>query len=160
MKKKSKNELADMFSIGPDGKISESMQWMTDDGIARGREALTTLTRMSKHQGKAAQKVICAAQSGTHAINEAVAANMSANANAMFDAAQAIASAKSFDEVVRLQAEFMHKQAATFAQQTQELMQLATSATQRTIETTNEAAAKSIKKMQKEGLGLSQNIAG
>ena len=159
MKKKSEHELSDMFNIGPNGKISENMQSMTDDGIAKGREVLTTFTRLSKHQGKAAQKVMCAAQSGTQAINEAVASNMSANANALFDAAQAIASAKSFDQVVRLQAEFMQKQAAVFAQQTQELVQLATSEMQRTFEATNDAATKSIKKMQKEGLGLSQNIA-
>ena len=70
--------------------------------------------------------------------------NASANGEAAFDAALAIARARTLPEIARLQADFMQQQLAVANAQTQELFQLSAKIAKQTFETVNAAAAKTV----------------
>ncbi|MCX6612826.1 MAG: phasin family protein [Acidobacteria bacterium] len=65
-----------------------------------------------------------ASQAGARAIGAKIVDNTVSNTAAVFDAAQAIARAKTLPDATRLQAEFFQKQFALAGAQTQELFEL------------------------------------
>ncbi len=75
--------------------------------------------------------------------------NATANTEAVFNAAQAIAKAKSLPEAARLQTEFFQKQLAVAGEQTKELFELSARVAQQAFQTVNEVAAKSFDQMKK-----------
>ena len=77
------------------------------------------------------------------AFGEKVLHNTTVNTEAAFDAAQAIARARSLPEAARLQADFMQQQLAVAGAQTKELFELSTKLARQTLESVNAAAAKS-----------------
>jgi phasin family protein len=81
----------------------------------------------------------------TKMLNEKIAQNLTANAEAAFGAAQAIAAAKSLPEIAKLQSEFVQKLAAQTTEQTKEFFDLSTRATQHLFEKAQSAATKSFK---------------
>jgi hypothetical protein len=74
--------------------------------------------------------------------------NTAANAEAAFNAAQAIATAKTLPEISKLQSEFVQKLVAQTTEQTRELLVPSTRATQHLFETAQSAAAKSFNSIQ------------
>ena len=62
----------------------------------------------------------------TKMLNEKIVQNLTANAEAAFSAAQAIATAKSLPEIAKLQSEFVQKFAAQATEQTKEFFDLST----------------------------------
>jgi phasin family protein len=84
-----------------------------------------------------------AAWGSTKMLNEKIAQNLTANADAAFSAAQAIATAKSLPEIAKLQSEFVQKLAAQATEQTKEFLDLSARATQHLLE--RAAATKSFK---------------
>ena len=83
------------------------------------------------------------------AIGEKVLQNSVVNTEAAFDAAQAIARAKTFPEAVRLQANFVQQQLAVASSQTKELFELSTKVAKQTFETLNVAATKGFEQLKK-----------
>ena len=81
----------------------------------------------------------------TKMLNEKIVQNLTANAEAAFSAAQAIATAKSLSEIAKLQSEFVQKFAAQATEQTKEFFDLSTRATQHLFEKAQSAATKSFK---------------
>jgi phasin family protein len=81
----------------------------------------------------------------TKMLNEKIVQNLTANAEAAFGAAQAIATAKSLPEIAKLQSEFVQKFAAQATEQTKEFFDLSTRATQHLFEKAQSAATKSFK---------------
>jgi hypothetical protein len=67
-------------------------------------------------------------------LNEKLVQNLTANAEAAFTAAQAMATAKSLPELAKLQGEFVQKFAAQASEQTKEFFDLSTRATQHLFE--------------------------
>jgi phasin family protein len=78
-------------------------------------------------------------------LNDKIAQNLAANAEAAFTAAQAIATAKSLPEIAKLQSEYVQKVAAKAAEQTKEFFDLSARATQHLFEKAQAAATKSFK---------------
>ena len=78
-------------------------------------------------------------------LNEKIVQNLTANAEAAFSAAQAIAIAKSLPEIAKLQSEFVQKFAAQATEQTKEFFDLSTRATRHLFEKAQSAATKSFK---------------
>jgi len=76
-------------------------------------------------------------------MSEKIGANAAASTEATFEAAQAIARAKTVPEVGRLQAEFVQQQFATTTAQAQELFELSIKVSQRTFGVVSEAASRS-----------------
>ncbi len=133
----------DMFKAAQDVKIPESIQAMAEDGVAKSREAYKKVQDLTKDNAKVVEEVVMATQAGVKAIGEKVIHNTTLNAAAVFDAAQAMARARSIPEAARLQADFMQQTFAIAGSQTKELFELSTKVARQTIETVNAAAARS-----------------
>jgi phasin family protein len=78
-------------------------------------------------------------------LNEKLVQNLTANFEATFTAAHAIATAKSLPEIVKLQTDFLQKLTAQATEQTKEFFDLSARATQHVLEKAQAAASKSFK---------------
>jgi hypothetical protein len=97
------------------------------------------------------EDVMVAAHAGAKTIGEKVLRNTEINTEACFDAAQAIARAKTIPEAVRLQSNFVQQQLAVAGAQTKELFELSAKVAQQTFETVNSAATKAFDQVKKAG---------
>lgn len=139
----------DMFSAGKDAKIPENMSALAEDAVAKSRDVYNKVAAASKDQAKVVEDVMLTAQAGAKSIGEKMMANTLANTEAAFDAAQAIAKAKTFPEVARLQANYWQQQFATAGAQSKELFELSTKVAKQTFETVGSAATKSFEQIKK-----------
>ena len=139
----------EMFNVAKDARIPENFQAMAEDAVSKGRETYQKMNDTAQEQVKTAEEVMLAAHAGTKAIGEKVLSNTAANAEALFDAAQAMARAKTLPEAARLQADFVQQQATAATAQTKELLELSAKVTKQTFESMNAAAAKSFEQMKK-----------
>lgn len=139
----------DMFKAAQDGKIPESLQAMAEDGVAKSREAYQRIQSATRDNAKIVEELVLAAQVSAKALGEKVIENTSANAAAAFDAAQAIARARSIPEAARLQADFVQQQMAAASAQTKEFFELSSRMTQQAIESVNAAATRSFEQFKR-----------
>jgi len=139
----------DMFRAAQEARIPESMQAMAEDGVAKTREAYQKLQDAAKDNAKVVEDVVLAAQAGAKAIGERVLHNTAVNTEAAFDAAQALARARSLPEAARLQADFVQNQLAVAGAQTKELFELSTKIARQTFESMNAAATRSFEQMKR-----------
>lgn len=141
----------DMFGAAKDARIPENIQVMAEDSVAKTREVYQKVNAATKDGVKLFEDVVITAQAGAKAIGEKVLHNTAANTEAAFDAAQAIARARTFPEAARLQADFWQQQFAIAGAQTKELFELSSKVARQTLETMNSAASKSFDQMKKYG---------
>lgn len=139
----------DMFKAAQDARIPENFQAMAEDGVAKTREAYQKMNAAAKDSAKVVEEVMLTAQASAKALGEKVLQNTAANTEAAFDAAQAIARARSLPEAARLQADFMQQQFSVAGAQTKELFELSTKLARETLETMNSAAARSMEQMKR-----------
>ena len=144
-----KRQAEEFLNAAKSAHLPENMQAFAQEGVAKTREAYDKLSVAAKDQAKVAEDVLLATQAGAKAIGAKVLDNVTVNAEAAFDAAEAIAKARSLPEAARLQAEFMQKQFAAAGAQTKELFELSTRVAQQTFQTVNEMATKSFEQMKK-----------
>jgi hypothetical protein len=137
----------DMFAAAKEARISENFQVFAEEGISKSREAFTKMNTIAQDGAKAAEEVLLAAQAGAKAIGEKVVHNTTVNAQAVFDAAETIARAKTVPEAARLQANFVQQQIAVANAQTKELFELSTKVARQTLETLTTASAKSFEQL-------------
>ena len=98
------------------------------------------------HDGaKALTEIADAAWGSTKLLNEKLAQNLTANVEAAFAAAQQIAAAKSLPEIGKIQTEFVQKLSVQTTEQTKEMVDLSTRATQHLFEKAQAVASKSMK---------------
>ena len=117
--------------------VPEPVQAAMQDSVGKSREFYSKAAAATQDGAKVLTELADTAWSSTKMLNDKIIQNATANAEATFDAAQAIARAKSFSEV----AKFTAKAAA----QSKEFFDLSTRATQHVIETAQAAASKSLK---------------
>jgi hypothetical protein len=139
----------DIFAVAKEARIPENVQAIAEESVAKTHEAFTKLSAVAKDNAKAVEEVVLAAQAGAKAVAEKVLNNTTANTEAAFDAARAIARAKTLPEAARLQVDFVQQQMAVASQQTKELFELGTKVAQQTFQTVNAAATKSFEQMKK-----------
>ena len=139
----------DMFKVAQDGRIPENMKAFAEDSVTKTREAYLKLNTVAKDGAKVVEEVVLAAQAGAKTLGDKVMHNTSANTEALFDAAQAIARARSLPEAARLQADFMQQQFAAASAQTKELFELSTKVARQTMESMNSAATKSFEQFKR-----------
>jgi phasin len=139
----------DMFKAAQDARIPENFQAMAEDGVAKTREAYQKLNAVAKDGAKVVEEVMLTAQAGAKAFGEKVMQNTAVNTEAAFDAARAIARARSLPEAARLQADFMQQQLSIAGAQTKELFELSTKLARETIETMNSAASRSMDQLKR-----------
>ena len=112
-------------------------------------EAYQKLNSVAQENVKTTEEIVLAAHAGTKAIGEKVMSNAVANTEAMFDAAKAMARAKTLPEAARMQADFFQQQTTAASTQTKELFELSAKVAKQTFDTINSAAAKSFEQMKK-----------
>ncbi|MGQ0671658.1 MAG: phasin family protein [Hyphomicrobium sp.] len=141
----------EMFAAAKDARIPENVQAFAEDSVAKTREAYSKINTVAKDGVKVLEDVMLAAHAGAKTIGEKVLRNAESNTEAAFDAAYAMARAKTLPEVARLQQTFMQQQFAAASAQTKELFELSAKVTQQTFETMNSAAVKSFEQLKKTG---------
>jgi phasin len=125
-----------------DARLPENLQVFAQDSVAKSREAFTKLAAAAADQAKVVESVTAEAQVGARALGEKAMSNLARNTQAAFDAAEALARAKSLPEAAKLQADFMQAQFAAMGAQTKEFFELSTKMAQQTFETIGGVAAK------------------
>jgi hypothetical protein len=151
MNEQFKRQAEQFFSAAKDARVPENVQAMMVDGVAKTREVYEKAATVAKDQTKAAEEIMLAGQAGAHTLGSKILENTVTNAEAAFDAAQAIARARTVPEAARLQAEFMQKQMATAGAQTRELFELSSRIAQQTFASFNAVASKSFETIKKAG---------
>jgi phasin len=139
----------DMFNAAKDARSPENVQHMAEEGVAKTREAYQKLNAVTKDGVKVMEDVLLTAHAGAKTLGEKVLHNTMANTEAAFDAAQAIARARSIPEAAKLQADFLQQQFAVAGAQTKEFFELSTKVARQTFETMNAAATKSFDQLKK-----------
>jgi len=137
----------DLLKAAKEARIPENMQQFAGETVAKTQEAYANLSSAATDNAKAAQEVMSVAQTGAKELSEKVAENFSANTQAAFDAAKAIATADTLPKAAKLQADFFQQQLAIAGSQTKEFFELSTKLTQETFQMVNSATTKSFEKM-------------
>jgi phasin len=141
----------DFFSAAKDARIPEQVQAIAEDSVSKARETYGKLNTVAKDGAKVLEEVMVTAQAGAKSIGDKVLKNTEANTEALFEAAQAIARAKTLPELLRLQTAFVQQQFTTAGSQSKELFELSTKVAQRTFESLNSAATKTFDQLKKTG---------
>ena len=139
----------DMFAAAKDAKIPENLQHFAEESVTKTREIFNKFNSTAKDNAKALEEIVLASTAGNKAIGEKVMANTVTNTEALFDAAQAIAKAKTLPEAAQIQAKFFQQQMTIAGTQTKELFELSTKVAKQAFETMNSAATKSFEQVKK-----------
>lgn len=144
-----KRQTEEFMHAAQTGQMPDNVRAYAQEGVAKTREAYDRMATAAKDQAKVAEELFLAAQAGAKAFGTRVLDHAATNTDAVFDAAQAIAKARSLTEAARLQSEFIQKQLTAAGEQTRDLLELSARFTQQALNTANEAAAKSFEQMRK-----------
>ena len=126
-------QVQEILAATKDARIPENVKALAEDSVAKTREAYSKMSSAARDGAKIFENVMVSAQAGANSIGERVLRNTEANAEAVFDAAQAISRAGTFPEIVRLQTNFMQKQFAVASAQAKELFELSMKVSQQTF---------------------------
>ncbi len=141
----------DMFAAAKEARIPENVQAFAEESVAKTRDAYAKINAATQDSVKAVEEIVLAAQAGAKSFGEKFFHTAAVNAEAAFDAAEAIAKAKTLPEVARLQADYLKQQLATASSQTKEFFELSSKISRQTLESLNAAASKTFDQMKKAG---------
>ena len=139
----------DMFAAAKDARIPENLQHFAEESVTKSREMFTKFNSTAKDSAKVVEDMVLASTAGNKAIGEKIFQNTVSNAEAAFDAAQAMARAKTLPEAAQIQAKFFQQQMTIAGTQTKELFELSTKVAKQAFETMNQAATKSFEQIKK-----------
>jgi phasin len=134
----------EIFNVAKDARIPENFQAFAEDSVSKTRDAFKKFNAGAQEGAKVMEDVVLASHAGAKSIGEKVMSNTAANAEAAFDAAEAISKAKTLPEAARLQADYMQQQVAAVSAQSKELFELSTKVAKQTFESFSAAATKSV----------------
>lgn len=141
----------DMFAAAKDARIPENVQAFAEESVAKTRDAYAKINAATQDHVKAVEEIVLAAQAGAKTFGEKFLHTATVNAEAAFDAAEAIAKAKTLPEIARLQADFFKQQMAAASSQTKEFFELSSKISRQTLESLNSAATKTFDQIKKVG---------
>jgi phasin len=139
----------EIFNAAKDARIPENVQAFAEESVAKTRDAYQKFNTAAKDNAKVMEEVMLNAHAGARALGEKIMTNTAANTEAVFDAAQALARARTLPEAARLQADFMQQQMAAASAQTKELFELSTRVARQTFESMNAATTKTFEQFKK-----------
>jgi hypothetical protein len=128
-----------------DARVPENVLAIAQQGVAASKDFYEKSAAAAQDSAKVMTEIADTAWGSTKLLNEKIVQNLTANAEAAFSAAQAMATAKSLPEIAKLQGEFAQRFAAQAAEQTKEFWDLSARATQHLFEKAQAAASKSFK---------------
>lgn len=137
------------FSTGQHGMVPESLATLAENAVSKSRELFDKVSLATQDNAKVAENVFATVQNGASSISKRMLDNTVANADAAFEAARAIARARSVPEIASLQAEFIQQQLSTAATQSKDMLELSTRIAQQTFEAMRTAASKSLQVLMK-----------
>jgi hypothetical protein len=140
---------SEMFGAAWNTRIPDNLQDFAEERVAKTREAYRKINTVAKEASQALEEVVLAAQTGAKALGEKVMTDASKNMESAFDAAQAIARARTLPEIARLQEDVMQQQLAVANAQTKELFELSAKIAQQTLETVTASATKTLELLRK-----------
>jgi hypothetical protein len=123
----------------------ELMRCVMQGSVASSRQFYSKAAAAGLEGARAMTELTDTVWSTTKMLNDKIIQNATANAEAAFDTAQALAGARSFAEVATIQSEFVQRFAATAAAQSREFVDLLARTTDHVIETAQAAASRSLK---------------
>ncbi|MGE8940299.1 phasin family protein [Leptospira interrogans] len=139
----------EIFNAAKDARIPENVQAFAEESVAKTRDAYQKFNTAAKDNAKVMEEVMLSAHAGARALGEKIMTNTAANTEAVFDAAQALARARTLPEAARLQADFVQQQMAAASAQTKELFELSTRVARQTFESMNAATTKTFEQFKK-----------
>ena len=139
----------DMFAAAKDARIPENLQHFAEESVSKTREIFQKFNSSAKDNAKVVEEMVLASTAGNKAISEKLFQNTVSNAEAAFDAAQAMAKAKTLPEAAQIQAKFFQQQMTIAGTQSKELFELSTKVAKQAFETMNLAATKSFEQIKK-----------
>ena len=128
-----------------DARVPENVQAIARQSVAASKEFYAKTAAAAQDGAKVITEIADTAWGSTKMLNEKIAQNVTANAEAAFSAAQAMATAKSLPEIAKLQGEFVQRIATQTAEQTKEFFDLSSRAAPHLLEKAQAAAEKSFK---------------
>lgn len=128
-----------------DVRLPENVQAIAQQGVAKTHEFYTKGAATAQESARVLTEVAETAWGSTKMLNEKLVQNFTANIEASFVVAHAIAKAQSLPEALKLQTEFFQKLAAQTTEQTKEFFDLSTRATQHVFEQVQAGATKAMK---------------
>jgi phasin len=139
----------EMFAAAKDARIPEQVQAFAEDSVSKARETYGKLNTVAKDNAKVIEEVMVTAHAGAKSIGDKVLKHTEANTEAVFEAAKAIARAKTVPELLRLQTSFFQQQFSAAGSQTKEIFELSTKVAQQTLESMSAAATKTFEQIKK-----------
>lgn len=139
----------DIFNTVKDMRLPAAMQELLESNVAKTRAAFDQFSAVSTDSRRNLDEAAVTAQVGVKAISQKVLDNTAANTAVMFDAAQAMARAKTIPDAARLQADFVQQQLVTATQQTKDLFDLYAHVSKQTFDSLTAATTKTFDQFQK-----------
>ncbi len=126
-------------------RVPENVQALAQQSVTASKDFYSKTAAGVRGGATAMTEIADIAWASAKMLNEKIGQNLTANAEAAFTAAQAIATAKSLPEIAKLQSEYVQKFAAKATEQTKEFFDLSARAAQHVFEKAQAAATKSFK---------------
>lgn len=139
------------FNAAKEARVPENVQAMVADGVSKTREVYEKAASVARDQAKVAEDMVLNGQASAKNLGSKLIENAVANTEAAFEAAQAMARARSLPEAAKIQADFMQRQMALAGQQTREFFEISTRMAQETMQSLNSAAQRSMDAVKKSG---------
>jgi hypothetical protein len=141
----------DLLAAAKDARIPENVQAFAEESVAKTRDDYSKMSAATQDSVKAMEEIMLAAQAGAKTFTDKMIHAASVNAEAAFDAAEAMAKAKTVPEVARLQANYIKQQLAATSSQTKEFFELSSKIGRQTLESMNSVASKTFEQLKKVG---------
>ena len=105
----------EMFTAGKDAKVPENISAFAEDAVAKSRDAFHKVSAAAKDNAKVVEDVMLTTQAGAKSIGEKIIAEHACKHRSRFRSRSAIARARTFPEIARLQANYFQQQFASSA---------------------------------------------
>ena len=132
-------------------EVPAQVQALAQEGVAKARETFATWTAVALSGTQAVNEVMLAGRSGAETVGDKVVSNAQAATEAAFDAAQALARAKTFPEAAQLQTKFVQEQLALAGEQGKALLELSAKIAEETTDALTAIATKAAGDLHKQG---------
>jgi hypothetical protein len=123
-------------------RVPGEMRAIAQEGVAKSREAFATWKAAALSGTRAANQLRLASRLNAQAVGDSVLRNTQAAAEVAFDAARALARAKTLPEAAQLHVKYAQKQFAIASQQGKELLEASANIAHETTDSLTSIATK------------------
>ena len=132
MKQDPASQAVEMFSSVNNADVPVAVRKIVEESVAKGRQTYEDMSALASKNHDAWREARRVAEAGARDIQAKLVDNTARNIEAAFEAANAMARAKTVAELLQLQADFTQQQFAVFANQSKELLDLSFNVATRT----------------------------